>query len=244
MNETALKVSVCTPAHNEEANVERLIERVDDVLRPLCGNTWEHLIVDDGSSDRTAELIRRSEKEHPQVRLLRHEKNRGECAAWKTAFDAARGEVIVMLACDLQSHPEDIPLLLAQVWEHGYDVGTGARSARKDGWYYWAATRVLTTYMHYAFDVEITDVSSSFFAARSQFLKNAPLRLNDHRYIMAVMRHRSARIREVQTRHSPRTAGSSHYSRWKVLKAIPEVLRFTARLYSGELDGQASGRTR
>ncbi|MCA9668198.1 MAG: glycosyltransferase family 2 protein [Myxococcales bacterium] len=233
----SLRVSVCTPAHNEEGNVVELAQRVDAVMTPLCGDNWEHIIVDDGSSDRTAELVREQAQHRPgTLRLLQHEVNQGERAAWKTAFDAAEGEVVVMIAADLQSHPEDIPRALDVVWKEGYDVGTCARTDRKDGLFFWAATRVLTTFMRLAFDVTANDASSSFFAARGDLLKNLPLLHNDHRYILAVLRRRGASIKEVGVSHSARTAGATHYSRWKVLKAVPEITRFTARLWRGEFD--------
>jgi glycosyltransferase involved in cell wall biosynthesis len=232
-----LRASICSPIHNEEGNVAELIERVHAVMTPRFGAAWEQLLVDDGSSDRSAEIIRLAQRERPTLRLLQHPHNRGERAAWKTAFDNARGEVVALLAGDLQSPPEELPKLLDEVLVRGFDVGTGRRAGRKDGVYYWTATRVLNAYSRLVFDVPVSDVSSSFFAVRRRFVEALPIEKNDHRYILAVLRRRAARISEVDTEHAARSRGRSHYSRWKVLKAVPELLEFTQRWRRGAFDG-------
>ena len=236
MAETDCRVSVCSPAHNEEGNVEQLIARVDAVMRPRFGSAWEQIIVDDGSNDRTAAIVESCAQSNSAVRLIRHGVNRGECPGWKTAFDAAKGEVVVLLAADLQSPPEEIPRLLDEVLVNGFDVGTARRVRRKDGMWYWAATRVLTQYMKAAFDVHASDVSSSFFAVRSEFVKDLPLERNDHRYILAAFRRRGARISEVPCAHAARIAGASHYRKSKIFRAVPELVEFTARWRNGHFD--------
>jgi len=223
-----INVSVCSPVHNERENISSLVERVHRTITPLFGRDWEQILVDDGSSDGSAEIISQLMIEFPTVVLIRHNKNQGERSAWSTAFNAARGKVVVLLAADLQSHPEDIPHLL-DVVSHGYDVGTGERRSRKDGRYYWLATRILTLYTSIIFHLNVRDVSSSFFAVKAEFLKALPLVENDHRYILAILGRRGARIGEIPVQHTARVAGASHYTRSKVLWAIPEVIRFTFR---------------
>ena len=157
----SLRASICSPIHNEEGNVAELIERVHAVMTPRFGAAWEQLLVDDGSSDRSAEIIRLAQRERPTLKLLQHPQNRGERAAWKTAFDGARGEVVALLAGDLQSPPEELPKLLDEVLVRGFDVGTGRRAGRKDGVYYWTATRVLNAYSRLVFDVPVSDGGKS-----------------------------------------------------------------------------------
>jgi glycosyltransferase involved in cell wall biosynthesis len=231
-----VRVSVCSPVHNEEGNVETLVREIHRVMVPLCGGDWEQLLVDDGSSDRSAALCAELTASHPTLRVLSHHRNQGERAAWKTAFDNARGEILVLLAADLQNDPQDIPRLIAGVEQPGADCCTGRRVRRQDGLFYWAATRILNGYMAALFDLPVRDVSSSFFAVRRRFAVGLPLVENDHRYILAIFRRRGASIREIPTSHRARSAGHSHYARSKVARAIPEVLRFTARWYRRSYD--------
>ncbi len=141
-----------------------------------------------------------------------------------------------MLAADLQNDPSDIPRLIRGV-EEGFDCCTGARVGRKDGLYFSAATLVLSAFMAIAFGLRVRDVSSSFFAVRRRFLQGLRLLENDHRYILAILSRRGASVQEIPTRHRPRRRGRSHYSRWKVLRAAPEVARFSARFFAGYYDG-------
>jgi hypothetical protein len=136
----------------------------------------------------------------------------------------------------LQSPPEELPRLVAAVIDDGFDVGTGRRAARKDGLFYFISTWILTQFSRFVWKLDVRDVSSSFFAVRSEFIRDVRLLENDHRYILAILKRRGARIKEIDTSHFARSSGSSHYSRMKVLRAIPEVARFTFRLYQGYYD--------
>ena len=236
MDQDTIRVSVCSPIHNEKENLPALVDRVHRTMIPLHGHCWEQVLVDDGSTDGSAEVIAGLSEAYPCLVSLKHPTNLGERAAWSTAFQTARGEVVAVIAGDLQLQPEDIPRLLDVVFQEGFDVGTGERVRRKDGLYYWSATRILNLYMRVMFGLDVKDVSSSFFAARSRFVKGLPLAEHDHRYILAILKRRGARIKEVPVEHGARMAGRSHYTRWKVLWAIPEVVRFTARHFRGFYD--------
>lgn len=227
------RVSICSPVHNEQANLPRLIGEIGAMAREAFGERWEQVLVDDGSTDRSAALIEQAQRDHPALRLVRHERNQGERAAWKTAFAHARGEIVVLLAADLQNEPQDIPRLVQVVERGEADCCTAYRANRRDGLYYWAATRVLNGLMRVAFGVPVRDVSSSFFAVRRPLVDGLQLVQNDHRYILALFAQRGARIVEIPTGHRAREAGASHYTRWKVLWAVPEVARFGWRFYRG-----------
>jgi len=230
MNE--IKVSVCSPIHNEKDNILPLVDRVHKTMANF-GTNWEQILVDDGSNDGSNETIVKLQKKYPNLVLYSHKRNLGERAAWKTAFDKARGEVIVLLAGDLQSPPEEIPKLLNIVFKENFDVGTGLRKNRKDSLYYRCATRILNFFMCVVFNLKVKDVSSSFFAVKSHFIKDLKLIENDHRYILAIFKKRKATIKEISVNHQARIAGKSHYTPWKVFWAIPEVIRFTLRASKG-----------
>ena len=226
-------ISVCSPVHNEEGNLAALVGRMRQTLDARFAGRWEYVLVDDGSGDSSNEILKRLAAEFREIRVVEHERNRGERAAWSTAFAAARGDIVVLLAADLQSPPEDVPALIDVVLVDGYDVGTGLRRRRQDDPFYSAATFVLTCFTRVVFGVPAKDVSSSFFAVRRRFVTDLPLIENDHRYILPILHRRGASIREIPIHHYPRVSGQSHYRKSKVLRGIPELLRFSLRLFRG-----------
>jgi glycosyltransferase involved in cell wall biosynthesis len=237
-----VRISVCSPVHNEALNLREFVARVAAALESAGYTNWEAVLVDDGSTDGSGDLLDRISEENQRVRVLHHAANLGEWAAWKTAFAASRGSVACMLASDLQPPPEELPKLLDLVVIDGYDVGTGRRKDRKDGYFYRAATFLLTRFANLFWDLRVRDVSSSFFAVRGDLARQARMVRNDHRYILAIFRAMGASIAEVDTsRHQPRRHGHSHYKKSKVIRAIPEVMRFTMRLLKGYYAASSAG---
>ena len=229
-------LSICSPVYNEEGNLRELTRRITAALDDAGLGPWECILVDDGSTDASGRILNEICAADPRFRAFHHDGNRGERAAWHTAFRHARGEVACIIAADLQSPPEELPKLVGVIVDEGFDVGTGRRAQRKDGLFYFIATWILTQFSRIAWKVDVRDVSSSFFAVRTKFLQDHTLVENDHRYILAILKRRGASIKEIDTSHFARLRGSSHYSRMKVLKAFPEVARFTLRLYNGYYD--------
>jgi len=232
MKKRKITLSICNPVHNEEGNIKELVERTHRTINPLFKGKWEHILVNDGSDDNSEVIIKELREKHHNIVLVNHQKNKGEAAAWTTAFKKAKGEVTVILAADLQSPPEEIPKLLEVIFKKGYDVGTGRRAARKDGLFNWLVARILNLFMSLVFGLRgIQDVSSSFFAVKTNFVKNLQLLKNDHRYILAIFKQRGALIKEVSFKHYSRVRGKSHYTQFKGITAIPEIFRFTVRFY-------------
>ena len=224
-------VSVCSPVHNELGNLNEFVARVSASLEGAGYTKWEAVLVDDGSTDGSGALLDKIAASNSHVRVVHHERNMGEWAAWKTAFANSEGDVVCMLASDLQPPPEALPALIDLVAVSGFDVGTGRRADRQDHLFYRQATRLLTLYSNIFWGLRVRDVSSSFFAVRGNLARRAKMLKNDHRYILAIFKSMGASIAEVDTvSHKRRQFGQSHYKKSKVIKSIPEVLRFTFRL--------------
>src|SRR6185436_19541887 len=113
----AVDVSIVAPVYNERENLEPLVAEILGVLRP-SSFSFEILLVDDGSSDGSAEGIDALAKEHPEVRGVHFEANRGQTAAFDAGFKNARGGVVVTIDADLQNDPKDIPKLLSALEGH------------------------------------------------------------------------------------------------------------------------------
>ena len=233
-------LSVCSPVHNEQENLREFVVQVISAVEPEYSGRWELLLVNDGSSDRSGKILEELSTQYPQIRIINHPENKGERATWKTAFDSATGEIVAILAADLQSRPDAVPLLAQIVEDKEHDVATACRMSRKDGAFYSLMTKVLTIWCQVLHDVRVRDVSSSFFAVRSSFVKDLPFDGNDHRYILPILRRRGARIKEIMIEHMPRAGGASHYTKIKVLKAIPETFLFSLRCLRGHYDKKLS----
>jgi lipid-A-disaccharide synthase-like uncharacterized protein len=123
------RISVVVPVYNEEENLPVLLREIRETLDPL-GQSYEVVFVDDGSRDRSLEVLKGLLPENPMVRVVVFEKNAGQTAAMDAGLRAARGEILVTLDADLQNDPHDIPLLLAEIGR--FDVVVGYRAIRQD----------------------------------------------------------------------------------------------------------------
>jgi dolichol-phosphate mannosyltransferase len=121
-------LSVVIPAYNEEANVERVYERLTKILDGL-GMAWEIIFSVDPSTDRTEQLILGLRKRDPRIKMLRFSRRFGQPMATIAGLEAAGGDAVVVIDCDLQDPPELIPELLAR-WRDGYDVVYAQRRTR------------------------------------------------------------------------------------------------------------------
>jgi len=115
-NSKALEISIVIPVYNERENLTMLDEKISKSIKPLNKN-YEVILVDDGSVDGSAELIRKLQDGKPHLRLIRFGRNYGQTAAFAAGFSKARGDIIVTMDADLQNDPADIPLLLEKINE-------------------------------------------------------------------------------------------------------------------------------
>src|SRR5436190_22168766 len=131
MSEAGLYLSLVIPCYNEQENVPTLLTRVETALSAL-GRPYEVLIIDDGSTDQTPQLLADAMKRLPWLRVIRMARNGGQSAAFEAGFEAARGQVIATIDADLQNDPEEIPRLVPMLDQQGVDVITGWRKDRQD----------------------------------------------------------------------------------------------------------------
>ena len=223
-------LSVIVPVYNEELNVPVLIERLLPVLDGL-GYPFEVIAVDDGSTDRSLEQLRKAASIRPEVKVVSLARNYGQTAAMMAALDYASGEIIVPIDADLQNDPADIPMLIAKLHE-GYDVVSGWRQERKD----FAIKRKLVSRIANAFisrisGVRLHDYGCSLKAYRRSVIGRVRLYGEMHRFVPIYASWYGARIIEVPVRHHPRVHGSSHYGLERVLKVLLDlaVVRFLDR---------------
>jgi glycosyltransferase involved in cell wall biosynthesis len=203
-------LSVVIPVYNEEDNLPHLWPELRGVLEGL-GPGFEVVFVDDGSRDRSAEIIRAFREADPRVRLVRLKANAGETAATDAGFKAARGRLVVTMDADLQNDPHDIPGLLAHL--DRWDAVTGWRTHRGEGdnLVRRVSSRVANRARNWLSDESIQDSGCTFRAFRRECLRGLVLYRGFHRFIPTLLRMRGYRVLEVPVRNRPRRFGRSKY---------------------------------
>jgi glycosyltransferase involved in cell wall biosynthesis len=203
-------LSVVIPVYNEEENLPHLWPELRAVLESL-GPAFEVVFVDDGSRDRSAELIRELREADPRVRLVRLKANAGETAATDAGFKTARGRRVVTMDADLQNDPHDIPLLLSHL--DRWDAVTGWRANRGDGDTVLrrVSSQVANRVRNWISDESIHDSGCTFRAFRRECLRGLVLYRGFHRFIPTLLRMRGYRVIEVPVRNRPRRYGESKY---------------------------------
>ena len=130
-DENLLDLTVAVALYNEEESIPPLCKALDAALKPL-GKSYEILLVDDGSSDRSWAVMNAEAAKYGGFRLVRFRRNFGQTAALAAGFDLARGRIVVTMDGDLQNDPADIPAMLEKLEAEGADVVSGWRKDRKD----------------------------------------------------------------------------------------------------------------
>lgn len=225
------RLSILLPAFNEEANVEEAIRRVTAAAERLC-RQHEVVVVDDGSTDATAALVRATAAKDPRVRLVSHDHNRGYGEALRTGFRAARLDLVFFTDADNQFDPEDLERLLP--WIDKVDVVAGYRLNRQDrltrrinGW---AWNRLVRLFFY----VPVRDIDCAFKLFRryvfdSLDLESVGAMVNTE--LMVKLGRAGAGVVEVGVVHHPRTAGRARGAHPRVVaRALIELAGMAHRL--------------
>ena len=205
-----LDLSVILPVYNEEENLPVLWPELRGVLDELRLD-YEIVFVDDGSRDRSADIVRGFREVDPRVRLVRLKENAGETAATDAGFKASRGRWVVVMDADLQNDPHDIPRMLQEL--ERWDAVTGWRVRRADGdsVVRRLSSRVANRIRNRISDDTIQDSGCTFRAFRRECLRGLVLYRGFHRFVPTLLRMRGYRVLEIPVNHRPRRFGQSKY---------------------------------
>lgn len=221
-------LSLVIPAYNEQENIPTLLQRVSAALDQV-GKPFEVIIVDDGSTDQTPQLLADAMKTRPWLRVLRMARNSGQSAAFDAGFNAARGEVIATIDADLQNDPEEIPRLLPMLdGAHDgqrYDMITGWRKDRQDTPFRRWQSRQANRIRNRISQETVVDSASSLKLYRRQCLQGLRLFTGAHRFFPTLVKMRGFTCLEVPVKHSPRFAGTAKYGfRNRAVRAFVDLL--------------------
>jgi len=233
---TMTTYSIIVPFHNEEENVTTLYARVKQVMEQV-GESFELVLVDDGSRDRTYELLREIAEVDSRVLVVKLRRNFGQTSALSAGFDHAAGKFILAMDGDLQHDPDEIPLFLNKL-DEGYDVVSGWRKERIDNFLMRRIpSRCANWLMAKLSSVEIHDFGTTFKAYRRNVIQSIPLYGEMHRFIPALASWYGASICEVPIRNVNRERGKSHYGIGRTFRVFFDLMtiRFLLKYMSRPL---------
>jgi glycosyltransferase involved in cell wall biosynthesis len=215
-------VTIVIPFLNEADSLVQLVDEVRSVMDGL-GAPHEILLVDDGSTDDGPNIVRSMCTAHPQVRLVRFNRNFGKAAALSAGFAHARGEVIITMDADLQDDPKEIPRFLNEI-EAGYGIVSGWKKKRHDPLDKTFPSRIFNWIVRKTFSLELHDINCGFKAYTRDAAMSLRLYGELHRFTPALLHGAGFPVKELVVEHRPRQFGKSKYGFSRFLKGLFDLM--------------------
>lgn len=219
MNFQSTLFSLVIPLFNEEDNIQPLLKNIDETL---IGYTYEIIFVDDFSTDKTVNKIKRLG--HPRVKLIEFRKNYGQSSALAAGFDNAEGDFIITLDGDLQNDPSDILPMLQKLHQENWDVVVGTRNNRKDNFTKKLPSKIANFLIRKATKLNIKDHGCALKVFKKEIAKELNLYGEMHRFISLLAYLNGARVGEINVKHYPRIHGKSKYGLGRTFKVVNDIL--------------------
>ena len=220
---SSTEISIVVPLYNEALNLKVLVEDVLEAMRPL-GRSFELVLIDDGSTDNSGEILRTMQAETPELRVVVLRRNFGQSAAMTAGFDHARGEIIVSMDGDLQNDPNDIPQMIAAL-EEGYDLVSGWRKKRHDPFLSKRLPSLIANWLiSRATGIKLHDYGCTLKVYRGDVARQLFLYGELHRFIPVFVSLYGSRIMEIAVTHHPRSKGKSKYGIGRTYRVLLDLL--------------------
>jgi glycosyltransferase involved in cell wall biosynthesis len=219
----SVALSVVIPVLNEAQNLDALHRELTTALESTR-QSYELIVVDDGSTDASFEVLRRLHEQDPRLRVIRFRRNYGQTAAFAAGIAAARGALIVTADGDGQNDPADIPAMLTDI-AAGADIVCGWRRERKDPFLTRRLPSLLANKLiSWATGVKLNDYGCSLKIFRAEAIKPVQLRGEMHRFMPALASELGVRIAERPVNHRARQHGRSKYGLSRTVRVILDLL--------------------
>jgi undecaprenyl-phosphate 4-deoxy-4-formamido-L-arabinose transferase len=209
-------LSIVIPVYNEEYNLAPLMERLYPVLQGI-GKSFEIIFTNDGSRDRSLDILRRMVQEYPGVKLIELNGNFGQHMAILAAFEKTRGQIVITLDADLQNPPEEIPRMVAEI-ERGRDVVGTIRQKRQDTFFRLLASRIVNITTNKMTGMKMSDYGCMLRAYHRDVITNINRCQETSTFIPALAQTFCSNPVEIRVSHSERAAGASKYSLYKLVR--------------------------
>jgi glycosyltransferase involved in cell wall biosynthesis len=217
------ELSLFLPVLDEEENLRPMHAKIADALDKL-GKTAEVIFVDDGSTDKSLEILKEIAVADNRVRVISLRRNYGQTAAMSAGIDAAKGEILIPMDADLQNDPADIARLLQKL-DEGYDVVSGWRKNRQDKLVSRKIpSQIANRIISWIGGVPLHDYGCSLKAYRREVIQDVKLYGEMHRFIPIYASWAGARVAEIPVDHHARTMGKSKYGISRTVKVIFDLM--------------------
>ena len=214
-----MKISVLIPAYNEKENLEELLNHIHK-FREKEAIDWEFLIIDDGSTDGSFELLKKLHGRYPYMKVIKHRRNFGLTEALLTGLHHSSGDALVFFPADLQFHLEDVKGMVDKI-EEGYDLVAGKKKGKYEKKFVSSIYNLLSQKL---FNINVSDMNSIKVMKR-EILELLPHRKGWHRYIIPLAHEYGYRMAEVQVRLYPRMRGKSKFKGlWRVIVGVTDLI--------------------
>ena len=209
-------LSIVIPVYNEEPNIQRLFDRLYPVMKGI-GKPFEIIFTDDGSRDRSLELLKGLVAAYPEVRVVEFNGNFGQHMAIMAAFEISRGEIVITLDADLQNPPEEIPKLISAM-EQGHDVVGSIRQHRQDSFFRKTASQLVNITTRKMTGMKMSDYGCMLRAYHRNVVDNINRCGEQTTFIPALAQTFAANPGEVEVAHAERLEGESKYSFYSLIR--------------------------
>jgi len=218
-------VSIVIPIYNEEANIEQLWARLSKVLEGFNEKGWEVVMTDDGSRDKSLEMILEIAHAEPRVKVVEFNRNYGQHSAIFAAFAQVEGKIVITMDADLQNPPEEIPNLVAKM-EEGFDVVGGWRQGRgrNDSIFRTLPSKIVNAMTRKTTGVRLNDYGCMLRAYSREVVESMLQCRERSSFIPALANSFAKRITEIPVAHAERAAGDSKYGLWRLINLQFDLL--------------------
>ncbi len=212
------EISIVIPLFDEEDNLEELHSRITGVMAAL-GLSYEIVFVDDGSRDRSFDVIERLYTEDGHVRAFQFRRNWGKSAALALGFSEAKGDIIITMDADLQDDPDEIPNFLNKL-EEGYDLVSGWKFKRRDPLSKRIPSKIYNRVTSFVTGLKIHDMNCGFKAYRKRVTEDIEVYGQLHRYLPVLAQWNGYVVGEIKVKHHPRFRGKSKFGTERFLQGF------------------------
>ncbi len=210
------------PIYNEAGSLEELYREIKNEVSKL-GFKYEVIAVNDGSSDKSLEILEKIAEGDTQFKVINLSKNYGQTAALSAGIEASSGEIVIPMDSDLQNDPKDIPKFLQGI-EEGFDVVAGWRKSRKDDFMRRLPSQIANKLISYITKVRLHDYGCTMKAYRKEIIKDIKFYGEMHRFMPVYVAWHGARIKELVVNHRARIHDESKYGIGRTFRVILDLL--------------------
>lgn len=211
MPESRMELSIVIPIYNEEENIVSLVGEILNALKDFK-ESYEVVLVDDGSKDNSLPLMKQLHKEYPDImQYVSFTENNGQTAAFIAGFRAARGRLVATLDGDRQNDPSDLPDMIEKLNASDVDMVNGIRRKRQDNWVRKLSSKIGNGFRNWLTKEQVSDVGCSIRVMKRECVAEIPCFNGLHRFFPTLVRMKGFRITEIPVNHRERTLGVSKY---------------------------------